>query len=362
MPGPIPKSRRQYVQSLNTPTKSLLRRFKRAAPAPMPAYIEPLLAKLRDRPPVGDNWVHEIKFDGYRFQLHIQYGRPTVIYTRRGHDWTEKAKSIAAATFPIQTSAVIDGEIVVISSDGTTDFNELERELGKRDSDRLTFYAFDVPYLDGYDLRNETLLNRKEALKLLLEVLPAESPIKYSDHVEGDSVAMRKRLCDLNLEGIVSKLKDSRYVSGRSDAWVKVPCRRRETFAIVGWALKGRKFDGFYLGEERGGRLEYAGKIEGGWTEKEKVALLTEVREYKANRSPLATKIDKPKAQWVDPCVLVDVEYRAKTKISGLLRHPTFKGVRRDLMDDLATQRHKRQRPATKNRPRARRSLRGSPA
>jgi bifunctional non-homologous end joining protein LigD len=331
----LPKSKRQYVQGINTPTKALLRKFDSAKPAPMPGYIEPLLAALRDRPPVGDNWIHEIKFDGYRFQLHIQYGRPTVVYTRRGHDWTQKARNIAAATFALETSAVIDGEVVVVGPDGTTDFNELERELGKGDSNRLTFYAFDVPYLDGYDLRAETLLNRKEALRLLLQALPGESPIKLSEHVEGDAVVMKQRLCDLNLEGVVSKRKDSRYVSGRSDAWVKVPCRRRETFAVVGWALKGRKFDGFYLGEERHGHLEYAGKIEGGWTEQEKDSLLDEVRAFQTSRSPLVNSIDKPKARWVQPRILVDVEYRAKTKASGLLRHPSFKGVRRDLMDDL---------------------------
>jgi bifunctional non-homologous end joining protein LigD len=349
MAHPLPKSKRQYVQNLNTPTKSLLRKFKRAKPAPMPKYIEPLFATLRDRPPVGDNWVHEIKFDGYRFQIHVQYGRPTTVYTRRGHNWTHKAKAIASATFPLETSAVIDGEAVVVGADGTTDFNELERALGKGDSDRLMFYAFDVPYLDGYDLRNETLLNRKRALKLLLERLPPDSPIQYSEHVEGDAIAMKKKLCGLNLEGIVSKLKDGRYISGRSDVWVKTPCRQRDTYAIVGWALKGRKFDGFYLGEERAGRLEYAGKIEGGWTEQEKDSLLDEVRAHKVSKSPLATRIDKPKAQWVEPHVLVDVEYRAKTKASGLLRHPSFKGVRRDLMDNLET-RPKRKAAAKPNR------------
>lgn len=335
MARPLPKSKRQYVQSINTPTKALVRGFKDAKPAPMPPYIEPLLAALRDRPPVGANCVHEIKFDGYRFQIHIRYGSPPVLYTRRGHDWTHKARSIASATFPIQSSAVIDGEVVVVGPDGTTDFNELERELGKGDSERLTFYAFDVPYLDGYDIRAETLLNRKQALKVLLEQLPENSPIKFSEHVEAEAVAIKKRLCDLNLEGIVSKRKDSRYVCGRSDAWVKVPCRRRETFAIVGWALKGRKFDGFYLGEERGGALEYAGKIEGGWTEREKNSLLDEVRQLQTSRPPLATTISKLKARWVEPRMLVDVEYRAKTKTSGLLRHPSFKGVRRDLMDEL---------------------------
>jgi bifunctional non-homologous end joining protein LigD len=309
----------------------------------MPKYVEPLFATLRDRPPNGDNWVHEIKFDGYRFQIHVRYGRPTRIFTRRGHDWTHRAKAVANTMGSLQQSAVIDGEVVV-ESGGTTDFNELERELGRSTSNRLTFYAFDVPYLEGYDIRSETLLNRKRVLKILIGQLPKGSPVKFSEHIEGDAIEIKKTLCSLNLEGIVSKLKDGRYVSGRSDLWVKVPCRKRDTFVIVGWALKGRKFDGFYLGEERGGKLEYAGKIEGGWTQKQKDALLEEVKALHTRHSPLASSVDKPKAQWAEPRVLVDVEYRAKTKASGLLRHPSFKGVRRDLMDALKPRRRSKRK------------------
>jgi bifunctional non-homologous end joining protein LigD len=221
-----------------------------------------------------------------------------------------------------------------MAEDGTTDFNELERELGKGDSDRITFHAFDLLYLHGHDLKRVPLLDRKRPLQTLLAGLPEDSPIRYSDYLEGDALRMKLQACELGLEGIVSKLKDSRDVGGHSDLWTKTPCRKRETYAIVGYALKGRKFDGFYLGEERKGKLEYAGKIESGWTEKEKIALFTEVKALGSGRPPLSTKIDKPKARWVEPRILVDVEYRAKTKKSGLLRHPSFKGVRRDLMTE----------------------------
>jgi bifunctional non-homologous end joining protein LigD len=332
---PVPKSRRQYVQILSTPTKALLRSFKDAEPKPLPKFIEPLFPLLRERPPTGDNWVHEIKFDGYRFQIRLWHHTAQLL-TRRGHDWTRKARNIAAAASSLTTdSALIDGEAVVMAEDGTTDFNELERELGKGDSSRITFHAFDVLYLHGHDLRRVPLLDRKRLLQLLLTDVPEDSPIRYSEHLEGDALSMKLQACELGLEGVVSKLKDSRYVAGRSDLWTKTPCRKRETYAIVGYALKGRKFDGFYLGEERGGRLEYAGKIESGWTEKEKLALLSEVKALPVKRSPLSTKVEKPKAKWTEPRVLVDVEYRAKTKKSGLLRHPSFKGVRRDLMERM---------------------------
>jgi bifunctional non-homologous end joining protein LigD len=344
----LAKSEKQYVQKINTVTRKLLRSFKRANPAPIPDYIEPLFPALQENPPSGERWVHEIKFDGYRFQMHL---RDTVerIFTRRGHDWTHKARAIAAVAYDLPTfSAIIDGEVVVLNADGTTDFNELERELGKGDSDRLTFFAFDVPYLDGYDLRDETLLNRKEALKILLQGFE-NSPVEYSEHLEGNALRMKQDACGFGLEGIVSKLKESRYVSGRSDLWVKSTCRRRDTFAIVGWAEKGRKFDGFYLGEATGKKLEYAGKVEGGWTEQQKNELLEMVKLFYTDRQPLTEKIDKPKAKWVEPRVLVDVEYRARTKASGLLRHPSFKGVRRDLMEESS----RRERP-----PRAKRASR----
>jgi bifunctional non-homologous end joining protein LigD len=331
----LPNSKRQYVQGLNTPTKELIRSFKNAEPGPRPEFIEPLFPELRDRPPSGDNWVHEIKFDGYRFQIHVGDGIARIL-TRRGHDWTGKARAIAADASTLKTySAIIDGEVVVVSDNGLTDFNELERELGKGTSDRLTFYAFDLLYVDAHDIRRETLLNRKLALKVLLQTLPKSSPIKYSEHMEGDARTIQKSACGAGLEGIVSKLKDGRYISGHNGIWTKSPCRQRDTFVIVGWASKGRKFDGFYLGEARKGKLVYAGKIEGGWTEKQKNELIAEVEQLQRRTSPLFRKVEKPKARWVDPQVLVDVEYRAKTKASGLLRHPTFKGVRRELMEDL---------------------------
>ena len=196
MPRALPRSKRQYVQNLNTPVKEVLASLKMAKGTSMPPYIEPLLPTLRERPPSGDDWVHEVKFDGYRFQLHIRQGQ-TQLFTRRGHDWTHKARNIAATAFHLRThSAIIDGEIAVMAPDGTTDFNELERELerelGKEQPARLTLYAFDVLYLNGFDLRHETLTNRKRALRTLLQDLPKDSPIQYSEHLEGDALRMKQ--------------------------------------------------------------------------------------------------------------------------------------------------------------------------
>src|SRR5262249_19762847 len=154
----------------------------------------------------------------------------------------------------------LDGEVVVQDEHGRSDFNELERELGKTGgSNKLVFFVFDLLYLDGLDLRGAPLLERKEVLRELLSSLDLDDRIKFSDHLEGDGAQLRKQACEIGLEGIISKRKDGRYPSGQTDLWVKAPCKQRDTFVIIGLALKGTKFDGFYLAEELGGKLAYAG-------------------------------------------------------------------------------------------------------
>jgi bifunctional non-homologous end joining protein LigD len=300
----------------------------------MPAFIEPALATLRATPPRGEQWVHEIKYDGYRFQAHLQQGQ-VQFFTRRGHDWTARLSKLVAPAASLKThAAILDGEVVVQGETGGADFNELEREISKKGgSNKLVFYAFDLLYFDGLDLRGAALLERKEVLRELLSSLDPEERIKFSEHLEGDGAQLRQHACESGLEGIVSKRKDGRYSSGRTDLWVKAPCKRRDTFVVIGWALKGTKFDGFYLAEERSGKLVYAGKIEGGWSEDEKKDLLARVKPLRSRHPPIVLGVQKPKGQWVEPRVLVDVEYRAKTAKSGLLRHPSYKGLRLDLME-----------------------------
>ena len=157
---------------------------------------------------------------------------------------------------------------MVEGADGKVDFNELERELAKSGgSSRLVLYLFDLLYLDGLDLRRATLVERKQVLAELLAPLDPDGAVRLSEHLEIDGAELRQHACAMGLEGIASKRKDGRYESGRTNLWTKSPCKLRDTFAIIGWAIKGAKFDGFYLAEERNGKLVYAGKIEGGWTD-----------------------------------------------------------------------------------------------
>jgi bifunctional non-homologous end joining protein LigD len=319
------RSSRQYA--LNSPALALAQELQSARPARHFGFVEPALATLAERPRSGDRWVHEIKFDGYRIQLHC--GDVTKFFTRRGYDWTPRFKEVAAATAKLKThSAIIGGEVIVPTETGVSDFGALESELGAGRSDKLVFYAFDLLYLDGLDLRPVSLIDRKRVLAELLA--EAGSRIKNSEHLEAPGATVLKNACKMELEGIVSKLVDGPYTSGRTHNWVKVTCRQRETFAIVGWAEKAGKFDGVYLGRAVEGKLEYAGKVEHGFSDQSARGVVERLRPLLQRAQALNTKIKKPKARWVKPLVLADVEYRALTG-EGLMRHPSFKGVREDL-------------------------------
>ena len=227
--------------------------FQRRKPAAIgvkarfPGFIEPALATSIERVPQGERWIHEIKFDGYRVQLHIA-NEDVKVFTRRGNDWTRRFRKIAHDAFLISaSSAIIDGEVVVPAADGTTDFSVLQNEL-KGKSDKIAMVAFDLLYLNGYDLRKLPLLERKTLLKKLI----AKTAIQFSESFEVDGPEMFKHACGIGLEGVVSKVRDSRYSSGRGNDWVKKTCAQRETLPIAGFAIKENKFDGLYLGRRKG--------------------------------------------------------------------------------------------------------------
>ena len=202
--------------------------------APFPGFIEPALATSIGKVPTGERWIHEIKFDGYRVQVHLA-NEAIKVFTRRGNDWTKRFRKIADDAWHISAgSAIIDGEIVVPAADGTTDFSVLQNEL-KGKSDKIVMVAFDLLYLNGYDLRKLPLIERKAHLKKLI----AETDIQFSESFEVDGPEMFKHACKVGLEGVVSKVRDSRYASGRGNDWVKKTCAQRETLPIAG--LRARR-------------------------------------------------------------------------------------------------------------------------
>lgn len=280
------------------------------------------------RVPAGDRWLHEVKFDGYRVQLHI-VNEGIHVYTRRGHDWTDRFRKIASDAWHLKTkSAIIDGEVVVPAEDGTTDFSALQKAMkASRPSDRLVMYAFDLIFLNGFDLRKMPLIDRKFELSALVK----GSEIRMSEGFDIEASRIFEAVCKMGLEGVVSKRRDSRYSSGRTDAWIKTTCRQRETLPIAGYAVKDGRFDGLYVGRYEGDDLVYAGKIDLGFTPD----AITDIRErllpLVQKTQPFSKKIAKPNAIWVNPTLLAEVEYRAKSE-EGKLRHPSFKGIRDDLM------------------------------
>lgn len=301
-----------------------------AKKASFPGFVEPCHPTLKKRPPDSPDWLHEIKLDGYRAQLHLHGGKATV-YSRTGLDWTRELRSIATAAEAIADhDVVMDGEATVFGKTGLPDFQALRRELSKSSSARLTFQAFDLLYLDGYDLRGVPLIERKRVLRELIG--DRGGSIGYVDHLDIDEGAqVYEHACMMGLEGIVSKRKDSPYRSGRQELWTKAKCTKRDAFPIIAFVEKlgvqPRRIASLYLGRWEGDRLVYAGKAQTGYS----LAAAREVRErldpLVTGKSPLSHPIKKPKATWIEPRIQAEVEYNGVTD-DGLLREPVFKGLR----------------------------------
>ncbi|MGX4803187.1 non-homologous end-joining DNA ligase [Bradyrhizobium guangdongense] len=292
--------------------------------APFPGFITPALASSVERVPSGERWIHEIKFDGYRVQVHLA-NEAVKVFTRRGHDWTKRFKKAADDAWHIKAgSAIIDGEIVVPAADGTTDFSVLQNEL-KGKSSKIVLVAFDLLYLNGRDIRREPLGQRKAALKKII----VDTDVQFSESFEIEGRDMFAHACKVGLEGVVSKVRDSTYASGRGNNWVKTTCTQRETLTIAGFALDEGKWDGIYLGRHRGDALIYAGKVDHGFDKTSAAELQKRLQPLIRKTQPYAKRIAH-KGIWVEPKLLAEIEYRAKSA-EGKVRHPFFKGLREDL-------------------------------
>jgi bifunctional non-homologous end joining protein LigD len=228
-----------------------------AKPAPYPGFIAPCDPTLRERAPDGSDWLHEIKIDGYRAQLHIHEGQVRV-YSRSGYDWTEQFSQIAHAAEAALSAhdLIVDGEATVLGKTGLPDFQALRRELAKKHSDRLIYQAFDLLYLDEHDLRGLSLIERKHALqKVLVGTHPKIAPTEFIDQ-QDDGESVFRHACELGVEGIVSKRRDAPYRSGRQETWIKLKCIKSDTFPVVAFVEKlgarPRKIASLYVGRRDG--------------------------------------------------------------------------------------------------------------
>ena len=290
----------------------------------MPGFIKPQLATLKSKAPKGEQWLHEIKFDGYRIQVHINSGRKKV-FTRNGLDWTKRFSAIAGA-LDIPGQAIIDGEVVV-THEGRTNFSELQAELAAGRQDRLVYYAFDLLWRDG-DLRKLPQIERKQALLDLLGENDIELPVLYSEHLTGDGQEMFEHAAKLNWEGIISKRADAPYRSERTEAWLKIKTVQKGKFPVIGFVKDPTGVAALYLGKREGKDLVYMGKVGTGWSRTVSSQIRKQLDTVVSPKSKLTKPIKKPKATWVEPTFVADVEYRDITS-EGLLRASSFKGLSR---------------------------------
>jgi bifunctional non-homologous end joining protein LigD len=317
-------------------------RFLRTAPVPRrpakaepPDSIAPQLAQLVDDALEGDDWLHEIKIDGYRIGARIDLGK-VQMFTRRGNDWTARFRPIAGvlAGLPVK-SAYLDGEIAILTAEGVSDFGALQEALGKHGGSRgMACIVFDILHLDGRDLRSLPLVERKATLEKLLAKQPARSPVQYSSHIVGQGAEFFALACKRHLEGIISKRVDAPYRAGRSGEWLKTKCTYRQEFVIGGYCLEtsGRpNLGSLLIGYYDNGKLVYAGSVGTGWSIQLGRSIMAKLRRIGRDASPFVAvpRPDAKDARWSEPKLVCEVQFTTWTG-DGRVRHPSFKGMRED--------------------------------
>jgi bifunctional non-homologous end joining protein LigD len=301
----------------------------------LPAFLEPSLAAPCEKPPTGDNWIHEIKHDGYRIEARIDGGKIRLL-TRHALDWTARFRGVADALVHLGLgSALIDGEIVVEDTAGISNLSHLQADLQAGRRDRFRYFVFDLLYCEGYDLTKASLLDRKDLLAQIIAGLPQDSPIRLSEYLEADGPTMLAHTCRLGLEGIISKRKDLPYRPGRGHHWFKAKCMKSQEFVILGYiastAASGA-VGSLALGYHAAGKLLYAGRVGTGWSGAVAKSLRKELDKIKAGKPALGKALPAGAEKgvvWAEPRLVCEVEYRDWTR-DGLIRNSSFKGLRDD--------------------------------
>ena len=301
----------------------------------LPAFIPPQLASEAAAPPAGEQWVHELKLDGYRIQAHIDHAGKVRLYTRSGLDWTHRMSAIARAVGKLSVEdAILDGEVVVLDSHGQSSFASLQAAFEEGAKHPLTYFVFDLLHLNGHNLRQEPLTERKQILSQMLETLAGQDTIRYGQHIQAEGQPILDEACRLLAEGIVSKRSDSAYVSGRSKSWLKIKCDRRQEFVVGGFTKPANGSEGIgalLLGVYEDKELVYAGRTGTGFTQASSRKLRQELEAMRQSKMPFA---DVPAsaakgALWVKPELVAQVQFSNWTA-DNLVRQASFKGLRED--------------------------------
>ncbi len=313
---------------------SLARAMRGARRAELLDFVPPQLATAVDRPPSGEEWIHELKLDGYRIYCRRDE-RGARLLTRTGQDWTDRFRRLVGPleALPARRFA-LDGEIVAADEKGHSSFSALQEALSADDQRRLALFAFDIVHLDGYDLRRAALIDRKEALRRLIESGSAGNSIRYSDHVDASGEEVFRQASQLGLEGVVSKQKSRPYRSGRSAEWVKSKCRLRQEFVIAGFThLKkgGPGIGALVVGYYERNRLIYAGRVGTGFSHETSLDLRRRLEPLRVE-GPRVEQVPpemRRGVQWVEPELVCEVEFLSWTR-DNILRQPSFEGLRED--------------------------------
>jgi bifunctional non-homologous end joining protein LigD len=307
--------------------------------APLPERCEPELATLVDEAPRGDDWLHEIKLDGYRVLCRLEGSVPRLL-TRRGADWTSHVPTLVAPLGALPArAALLDGEVVYVGDDGRTSFLELASALqnGTDRDGRIVYYVFDLLHLDGYDLTRASLRDRKRLLEGLLAGQAADARVRYVEHLEGRGEEFFRQTCAFDLEGAIAKRADSPYRPGRGRDWLKVKCLRRQELVIGGFTERagtaggvGALLLGFHEGP--GEPLRYAGRVGTGWDDATMRELRARLDRLVCDGAPFAGAPRGGAARgvrWVAPELVAEIEYLSWDR-EGRLRHASFEGLRDD--------------------------------